>query len=101
MKEFIITLITILFVIGVAVVSAQEIKREGNTFTQVSNIQQSHDIQTTYFYKIKEMSYSIWITPKGRCYIVRLSKNGNPYKQYLNKDICLQICQEMNIEYKE
>lgn len=101
MKEFIISLITVLFVIGVAVVSAQEVKREGNNFTIEKTIQQSLDVQTQYTFTIKDNVYPIWITKNGRCYIIRISKNGNSYKQYLNKDICLQICQEMNIEYKE
>ena len=82
MKHFLILIALVIAVTFVQTISAQEVKREGNTFVQVSNLQQSHDIQTPYFYKVKEMSYSIWITPKGRCYIVRLSKNGNPYKQY-------------------
>ena len=101
MKEFIISLIAVLFVIGVAVVSAQEVKREGNNFTVEKTIQQSSDVQTQYTFTIKDNVYPIWITKNGRCYIIRTSKNGNQYKQYLNKDICLQICQEMNIEYKE
>ena len=101
MKELIISLITVLFVIGVSVTSAQEVKREGNNFTVEKTIQQSSDIQTQYTFTIKDNIYPIWITKNGRCYIIRTSKNGNQYKQYLNKDICLQICQEMNIEYKE
>ena len=101
MKEFIISLIAVLFVIGVAVVSAQEVKREGNNFTVEKTIQQSSDVQTQYTFTIKDNVYPIWITKNGRCYIIRTSKNGNQYKQYLNKEICLQICQEMNIEYKE
>lgn len=101
MKEFIIALITVLFVIGIAVVSAQEVKREGNNFTVEQTIQQSSDVQTQYTFTIKDNIYPIWITKNGRCYIIRTSRNGNQYKQYLNKDICLQICKEMNIEYKE
>lgn len=101
MKELIISLIAVLFVIGVAVASAQEVKREGNNFTVEKTIQQSSDIQTQYTFTIKDNVYPIWITKNGRCYIIRTSKNGNQYKQYLNKDICLQICKEMNIEYKE
>ena len=101
MKELIISLIAVLFVIGIAVASAQEVKREGNNFTVEKTIQQSSDIQTQYTFTIKDNIYPIWITKNGRCYIIRTSKNGNQYKQYLNKEICLQICQEMNIEYKE
>ena len=101
MKNFIISLIAVLLVIGVAVVSAQEVKREGNNFTVEKTIQQSSDVQTQYTFTIKDNVYPIWITKNGRCYIIRISKNGNQYKQYLKKEICLQICQEMNIEYKE
>ena len=101
MKELVIALITVVLVIGVAIASAQEVKREGNNFTVEQTIQQSSDVQTQYTFTIKDNVYPIWITKNGRCYIVRTSKNGNQYKQYLNKDICLQICQEMNIEYKE
>ena len=79
----------------------QEVQREGNNFTQVSNLRQSNDVVTAYTYTIKEIVYPIWITPKGRCYIVRTSKNGNQYKQYLDKNICLQICKELNVEYQE
>ena len=101
MKHFLILIAVIIATTFVQTVSAQEIKREGNNFTIEKTIQQSSDVQTQYTFTIKDNVYPIWITKNGRCYIIRTSKNGNQYKQYLNKDICLQICQELNIEYKE
>ena len=101
MKTFLTILVIAFSIIFVQTVSAQEVKREGNNFTVEKTIQQSSDVQTQYTFTIKDTIYPIWITKNGRCYIIRTSKNGNQYKQYLNKDICLQICQEINIEYKE
>ena len=101
MKHFLILIVVVIAIAFVQTVSAQEVKREGNNFTVEQTIQQSSDVQTQYTFTIKDNVYPIWITKNGRCYIIRTSKNGNQYKQYLNKDICLQICQELNIEYKE
>lgn len=82
---------------------AQEVnfQREGTTFTQVKSPNVSHDTLTKFTYVIKDFSYPIYITSNGRCYIIRTSKNGNEYKQYLAKEIALEICKELNIEYKE
>lgn len=80
---------------------AQEIHREGNNFSVEKVLQASTDIQTQYTFTINETVYPIWITKNGRCYIVRISKSGKEYKQYMKKEISLQICKEMNIEYKE
>lgn len=104
MKQFFIALGIVLFVIIAAVASAsaqEKYQRDGNNFVATQTVHQSTDIQTVYTYTVKDIVYPIWITKNGRCYIVRISKNGNQYKQYLEKDICLQICREMNIEYKE
>ena len=101
MKHFLTLIAVAIAMTFVQTVSAQEIKREGNNFTVEKTIQQSSDVQTQYTFTIKDNVYPIWITKNGRCYIIRTSKNGKQYKQYLNKEICLQICQEMNIEYKE
>lgn len=101
MKTFLTILALTIAITFVQPVQANEVKREGNNFTVEQTIQQSSDVQTKYTFTIKDNVYPIWITKNGRCYIVRTSKNGNQYKQYLNKDICLQICQELGVEYKE
>lgn len=74
--------------------------REGTNFTKVQTVQQSSDVKTIYTYTIKDTAYPIWITKNGRCYIVRISKNGNEYKQYLEESISREICKELNVEYK-
>ena len=55
------------------------------------------DVQTSYTYTIRNTVFPIWITPTGRCYIIRTTEAGNQYKQYLPYEVCLQICAEMNI----
>ena len=82
-------------------VNAQEVKRNGDNFTIEKTLHQSTDIQTKYTFTIKDGVYPIWITKNGKCYIIRVSKNEKEYKQYLAKEICLEICKELNIEYKE
>lgn len=75
-------------------------KREGTNFTKVQTIQQSSDVKTIYTYTIKDTAYPIWITKNGRCYIIRTSRNGNEYKQYLEESISREVCKELNVEYK-
>ena len=100
MKKIIIILVAIFATISIYA-NAQEIKRDGNNFTIEKILHQSSDVQTKYTFTVKDVVYPIWITKNGRCYIVRISKNGKEYKQYLAKEICLEICKELNIEYKE
>ena len=101
MKSFLFAVIAMIFMSAIAYAQESNYKREGTNFTQVQPLKSSTDVQTMYTYQIKDDVYPIWITKNGRCYIIRTSKNGNQYKQYLSKDICLQICQELGIEYKE
>lgn len=101
MKSFLFAVIAMIFMGAIAYAQESNYKREGTNFTQVQSLKSSTDVQTIYTYQIKDDVYPIWITKNGRCYIIRTSKNGNQYKQYLSKEICLQICQELGIEYKE
>lgn len=80
---------------------AEEVKRDGNNFTVIKTVTNSQDVKTVYTYTIKDTVYPIYITKNGRCYIIRTSKNGNEYRQYLSKEISLEICKELNTEYKE
>lgn len=74
--------------------------REETNFTEVQTVQQSSDVKTIYTYAVGNAVYPIWITKNGRCYIIRTSKNGNEYKQYLEESIYREICKELNVEYK-
>ena len=100
MKKIIVLLVIMIATMFVCA-NAQEVKRDGDNFTVEKVLHQSSDVQTKYTFTVKDVVYPIWITKNGRCYIVRTSKNGKQYKQYLAKDICLEICKELNIEYKE
>ena len=95
MRKFIILL---LFSAFITLTYAQSYTRSNNNFTQVTT---TTDIKTEYTYTIKGVVYPIYITKNGRCYIIRTSKNGNEYKQYLEEDIARQICNELGITYKE
>lgn len=96
MRKFIILL---LFSACITLTYAQSYTRSNNNFTQVTAT--TSDIKTEYTYTIKDVVYPIYITKNGRCYIIRTSKNGNEYKQYLEEDIARQICNELGITYKE
>lgn len=100
MKKIIVLLVVMIATMFVCA-NAQEVKRDGDNFTVEKVLHQSSDVQTKYTFTVKDVVYPIWITKNGRCYIVRTSKNGKQYKQYLAKDICLEICKELNVEYKE
>ena len=100
MKKIIVLLVAMIATMFVCA-NAQEVKRDGDNFTVEKVLHQSNDVQTKYTFTVNDVVYSIWITKNGRCYIVRTSKNGKQYKQYLAKEICLEICKELNIEYKE
>lgn len=95
-------LFALALIICAITISANDVPyvREGTNFTKVQTLQQSTDTKTVYTYTIKDTAYPIWITKNGRCYIVRTSKNGNEYKQYLEENISREICNELNIEYK-
>lgn len=100
MKKIIVLLVA-MFATMFVCANAQEVKRDGDNFTVEKVLHQSNDVQTKYTFTVNDVVYPIWITKNGRCYIVRTSKSGKQYKQYLAKDICLEICKELNIEYKE
>ena len=105
MKRLII-LATVTLFVAVAVSAAQSdttIVRNGNTFTKTVTVKESKTTSqlTSYTYEISGEKYPIYITSNGRCYVVRTSKKGNEYKQYLPENIARTICSEMGIEYKE
>ena len=100
MKKIIVLLVAIIATMFICA-NAQEVKRDGDNFTVEKVLHQSSDVQTKYTFTVNDIVYPIWITKNGRCYIVRTSKNGKQYKQYLAKEICLEICKELNVEYKE
>ena len=99
MKKLLLTLVAI--AIATYVFGQNNYTREGNNFTKTVTVAASQDSLTTYTFTVKDVVYPIWVTKSGRCYIVRTSKNGNQYRQYIEESIARQICKEMGIEYVE
>lgn len=81
-------LLVALVMMAGATISAQDVKRDGNTFVEVTKAKKSSsssDIKTKYTYKAKDgKEYPIYLSKKGKAYIIRVSKKtGKEYKQYL------------------
>lgn len=67
-------------------ISAQNVTRQGNTFTQVSNKKsEGKDSLTAYQYvDSKGNVYKVWLSSTGKAFIWKASKKtGKTYKQYL------------------
>lgn len=86
----IITIIALLFIWGASCIraQAQNVTLQGNTFVQVDSssnkIKKDNPLLTKYFYQtVDGTKYSIYMSASGKCFILRISKNGKRYKQYL------------------
>lgn len=92
-------LIFCLIIAAISLTSTAEVKRNGDTFKVEQTSTASQGEKTKYTWEDKEGNkYSIYITKKGACYILRTSKKtGKEYKYYLPKEIQAQIKQEMGI----
>ena len=95
MKTFILCLLLTLFSININA----EVKRVNDTF-KVEKTTKESDTKTKFTWEDKQGNkYPIYITKKGSCYIIRVSKKTNKeYKQYLPKDVQAQIKKELNIK---
>lgn len=47
----------------------------------------------------KGNQYPIYMGSSGACFVYRISKNGNQYKQYLGEEISRDICLKMGVAY--
>lgn len=76
-----------------------QVKREGDTF-KVEQTSKVSDNKTKYTWEDKEGNkYPIFITKKGACYILKVSKKTNKeYKYYLPKETQAQIKSELGIQ---
>ena len=77
------------------------IERQGNVFVQKSNGRSSDNvIKTNYIYQdSKGNKDTIYISSTGKCFVFKLSKNGNIYKRYL-PEITKQLQEESKIDEK-
>ena len=74
----------------------QMYKREGNTFVRYDGRLLSSSQETKYKFKdLDGNSYNIYITPKGRAYYKKMSKNNVENKIYLPDDLANTILEEL------
>ena len=79
--------------------NAQNVTRNGNTFTTVSTKTSSETKTKFTWTDSKAVEYPIYVGKSGACYIKKVSKAGKEYKQYLGADVSSQICKELGIKY--
>lgn len=77
-------LILLLYILSPRIVQAQDYKQEGTTFVQTTSKSSSKATKTGYTWEKDGIKYPIYISSKGKAYIIRTSKKtGKEYKQYL------------------
>lgn len=94
-KKLILCILLALF----CITANAEVKREGDTFKVEQSSRTSQGEKTKYTWEDKYGNkYPIYITKRGACYVLRTSKKtGKEYKQYLPKEVQLQIAKELGV----
>lgn len=81
-------------------ISAQTTWR-GNTIVATQTTKKAAPEKTPYTYQTADGKiYPIYISQRGSCFIIRISKAGKQYKQYLGKEVSAEICRRLHREYK-
>lgn len=93
-------LIALLVALSMSVAGYADVVRDGDTFKVEKTASVNQGTKTKYTWEDKEGNkYPIFITKKGACYVLRVSKKtGKEYKYYLPKDIQETIKKELNIQ---
>lgn len=93
-------IIALLVALVLSVSSYADVVRNGNTFKVENTTSVNKGTQTKYIWEDKEGNkYPIYITKKGTCYVIKVSKKtGKEYKYYLPKNIQETIKKELNIQ---
>lgn len=75
----------LLFTCAFSCIQAQDYKQEGTTFIQTTNKSNNNKAtKTEYTWEKDGIKYPIYISSRGKAYIIRTSKKtGKEYKQYL------------------
>ena len=104
MKKFFISVLAALML---ATPICGEVIKQGNTFVQIPKEggiakSKTKPVKTKFTYKdSKGVEYPIYISENGSCFVYKISKKtGKEYKQYLGKEMSMQICKELGITYK-
>lgn len=89
-------IITLFVILIISIAVYPKIIRTGDTFKVEQTI--SQDTKTKYLWEDKKGNkHSVYITSKGTCYIIKISKKtGKPYRQYLPKEVQETIRKEIN-----
>jgi len=103
MRKFILC-IAMMLALGVnnsSVQSGYELK--GNTFVLHKTATKRDTLVTQFKYEDRSgHTYPIVINKgTGSCYVIKVSgKTGKPYRMYMSKDISMEVCKRLGIEYK-
>lgn len=94
----IVMFVCLLAFLWVATASAQSVVRKGNTFYQQSSSNKIAKDSVTFtgyhYFDTNGIRYPIYMSSKGKCFILRTSKKtGKQYKQYL-PEITKQLAKE-------
>lgn len=92
-------LITLLVTLLMSVTGYADVVRDGDNFKVEKTASVNQDNKTKYTWEDKEGNkYPIFITKKGACYVLKVSKKtGKEYKYYLPKDVQETIKKELHI----
>lgn len=93
-------IIALLVALSMSVAGYADVVRDGDTFKVERTTSVNQDTKTKYTWEDKEGNkHPIYITKKGACYVLRVSKKtGKEYKYYLSKDIQETIKKELNTQ---
>lgn len=79
-------------------------KCEGNTYSSTGRVKSNSSTPiTTGFTWIdsKGISYPVFMSNSGSCFIIKYRKSDNKeYRDYLGKEISIEICKKLCKEYK-
>ena len=71
-----------------------------NTYSSIKDTKtKSSSEETPFLYEYKDSIYTIYISKNGNCFIEVISKKGNKYKKYLDKEISKDVCMKLNRDY--
>ena len=98
----------ILFIISVTLVANADdnktYKCEGNTYSSTGRVKSNSSAPVSTgctWIDSKGISYPIFISESGSCYIVKISKKtGKEYKTYMKPEVSQDICEKLGKEYK-
>lgn len=82
MKKLIFVVIALIITISA---NCQKIKKDANGNYYATTTEQTETAKNTgkTYTTAKGEVYSVYISAKGKLFVIRTSKNGNQYKQYL------------------